>query len=200
MAKTNQQIIKEALLSTKRDGMEDLIDYMEQIGFFTAPCSGAYHLCKEGGLVEHTVNVITYAEKLANTLLGKKNISEEFHNAIIISAALHDLGKAGQFGKPNYVPNMIKSKKKNPETGDYDLVQSTAKPFETNKELLPVDHEIRSITMASMFIDLTEDEQYAILYHNGLYGNLKYVISGHETPLYMIVHWADMWASYVIEI
>ena len=54
--------------------------------------------------------------------------------------------------------------------------------------------------MASMFIDLTEDEQYAILYHNGLYGNLKYVISGHETPLYMIVHWADMWASYVIEI
>ena len=35
MAKTSQEIIENALLSTKRDGMEDLIDYMEQIRFFT---------------------------------------------------------------------------------------------------------------------------------------------------------------------
>jgi 23S rRNA maturation-related 3'-5' exoribonuclease YhaM len=79
--------------------------------------------------------------------------------------------------------------------------RSESKPFTINSDLLPVDHEIRSIVIASMFIDLTEEEQFAILYHNGLYGQVgKYVIQGKETPLYMIIHWADMWASRVTEI
>ena len=50
-----------------------------------------------------------------------------------------------------------------------------------------------------MYIDLTEEEQHAILYHNGLYGPLKYEIQGNETPLYMIIHFADLWASRVVE-
>ena len=28
---------------------------------------------------------------------------------------------------------------------------------------------------------------------------MRYELVGHETPLYMILHWADMWASRVIE-
>ena len=47
--------------------------------------------------------------------------------------------------------------------------------------------------------DLTEEEEFAILYHNGMYGQLKYSYSGKETPLSMIIHFADMWASRVIE-
>lgn len=184
----NEKIITEALLATKREGMEDLVSYMKEIGFFTAPCSGGFHLCQEGGLAEHTIHVMDLAQKIAETFLGKKNVTKEFRNTIIISAALHDLGKAGQFGKVNYVPNILKS-------GE----QSKAKPYETNKELLYVDHEIRSVAIASMFIDLTEDEQFAILYHNGLYGNLKYAIKDHETPLYMIIHFADLWATKVVE-
>ena len=46
---------------------------------------------------------------------------------------------------------------------------------------------------------VTEEEEHAILYHNGLYGSLKYSIQGKETPLYMIIHFADMWASRVLE-
>lgn len=34
----NKKFVVDHLLSTKREGMEDLIDYMEQIGFFEAPC------------------------------------------------------------------------------------------------------------------------------------------------------------------
>lgn len=34
----NKKYVVDHLLSTKREGMEDLIDYMEQIGFFEAPC------------------------------------------------------------------------------------------------------------------------------------------------------------------
>jgi len=69
----------------------------------------------------------------------------------------------------------------------------------TNKELLYVPHEIRSIAIAERFISLTENEEFAILYHNGMYGDLKYSYSGKETPLSMILHFADLWASRVTE-
>lgn len=186
---TDKEFIIGSLKSTKREGIEDLIDYMEEIGFFTAPCSGGNHLCKEGGLVEHTANVLKLAEKLSVAFYGGKNITNEFRNACVISACLHDLGKCGQFGKPNYTPNILKSGK-----------VSDSKPYKTNPDLLYVDHEIRSVAIAQMFIDLTEEEQFAILYHNGLYGALKYSLQGKETPLYMIIHWADMWASRVVEV
>lgn len=104
----------------------------------------------------------------------------------------------GQFGKPNYVPNMLKGRatKANPNPEPY---QSEKKPFITNPELLSVDHEIRSIQIASQFIRLEEEESYAILNHNGMYSNLRYAYSGKETPLNLIIHWADMWAARVIE-
>ena len=78
-------------------------------------------------------------------------------------------------------------------------IRSNAKPYITNAELLNVPHEIRSLSIVDRYIDLTEDEQFAILYHNGLYGDLRYQINGKETPLYMLLHFADMWASRVVE-
>ena len=55
------------------------------------------------------------------------------------------------------------------------------------------------MTIARMYIPLTAEEEQAILWHNGLYGIFKYEISGKETPLYLLLHMADMWASRVIE-
>lgn len=93
---------------------------------------------------------------------GLEVLPDETQNAIIICALLHDLGKMGDYGKPNYVPNMIKSRKKD-ENGEYPLVQSEAKPYEINKELLYIPHEVRSIAIAERFIKLTEEEEQAIL-------------------------------------
>ena len=62
-----------------------------------------------------------------------------------------------------------------------------------------VDHEVRALAIIAKYIDMTEEEQQAILWHNGLYGPFKYEIQGKETPLYLILHFADMWASRVIE-
>lgn len=77
--------------------------------------------------------------------------------------------------------------------------QSDSKPYKVNPELLSVDHEVRSLAIISKYIDLTEEEQQAILWHNGLYGPFKYEIQGKETLLYMILHFADMLASRVVE-
>lgn len=185
--------IKELLLSTERTGIENLINHMEEFGFFDAPCSGAHHLAVRGGLAEHSLNVCETAFKLQACFQ-----SEEPKDSIIICALLHDIGKMGQFDKPNYVPNMLKGRatKANPNPEPY---QSDKKPFITNPDLLYVDHEVRALSIISKYIDLTEEEQTAILWHNGLYGSFKYQIQGKETPLYMIIHFADMWAARVIE-
>ena len=183
----NKTYVIEHLLATGRDNMESLIDYMDTCGFFHAPCSSQFHLAAEFGLVHHTRNVMMTAENIGYTLLGKEKYSE-ISNSVMIAAGLHDLGKMGQFEKPLYVEKRLKD-------------GSTGKiPYEQNKDLLPVDHEIRSIAIAQMFIDLTEDEQFAILYHNGLYGIGRYSLQGKETPLYMLIHWADMWASRYLEV
>lgn len=182
--------IIELLLSTEREGIDKLIKHMEDNGFFTAPCSGQYHLSKEGGLAEHSLNVYLVTKAVANDLEETEMIfNDNFWNSTKIVSLLHDLGKMGQFGKPNYVPNVLKSGK-----------VSESKPFETNKELLTVPHEIRSIQIATQFIALTEEENFAILYHNGMYSDLKYQLNGKERPLQMLLHFADMWVSRVTEV
>jgi 23S rRNA maturation-related 3'-5' exoribonuclease YhaM len=182
----NKKYVVDRLLATNREGMQDLVNYMDEIGFFSAPCSGGNHLSCEFGLVHHTRNVMMAAENIGYALLGNKYA--EVRDSVIIAAALHDLGKCGDYGKQLYVPNILKSGK-----------QSDAKPYERNKELSNVPHAVRSIKLATLFIDLTEDEEWAILTHDGLYDFMKYEIQGHETWLSLIIHWADMWSSTITE-
>ena len=177
--------IIELLLSTGRQGMKELLVHMEDKGFFTAPCSGQYHLAKIGGLAEHSLNVYKTACEVHFGL--NLPIDSDSTDSLRIVTLIHDLGKMGHHNKPNYVPCILKSGK------------PSAKPFETNKELLYVPHEIESLAIASRFIELTEEEEFAILHHNGMYGDLKYQLTGKETPLQMLLHFADMWASRVIE-
>lgn len=187
MSLTTADIIRERLMSTKREGIIELISYMQDIGYLTAPASTQYHGAYEGALAEHSLNVLNMAEKLGVAWLGGAEYNK-IQDSVIICALLHDLGKCGQFGKPLYVPNVLKSGK-----------VSDAKPYEHNKDLMTLPHEIVSVIEVTKFIDLTEDEQRAIAWHNGLYGAFKYDIQGKESVLYMLIHFADMWASRVVE-
>ena len=96
--------IKELLKQTERAGIEDLIEWMENNGFFDAPCSSKYHLAQPEGLAEHSLNVFRAALDLSKALYAEK-ITLDFINSMIICSLLHDLGKAGQFGKPAYLPD-----------------------------------------------------------------------------------------------
>ena len=180
-------IIRDALMKTNREGIIDLLDYMNEIGFLEAPCSGGNHLAKKGGLAEHSVNVLTIAEKIGVALLGGARYNE-VQDSVVIAALLHDLGKCGDYEKPMYVESILKSGK-----------QSDAKPYKRNPELSAVPHAVRSIKLATLFIDLTEAEEWAILCHDGLYDFMYKELKGKETWLQMIIHWADMWASRIIE-
>ena len=182
------------LLSTDRVGINELLSHLDKNGFYDAPCSSGNHLAKHGGLVEHSLNVLDVANDLCRSL--HPNIEQD---SLVLVCLLHDLGKMGQYGKPNYIENYIKDGRPTKAEPEQKYKQSKDKPYKTNSDLLYVDHEIRSIQIASQFIELTEEESFAILYHNGMYGNLKYSLSGKETELYMILHWADMWTSRIIE-
>ena len=174
----------EELRNTGRKGIDNLIKAMEKGGFFEAPCSGKFHLSKEGGLLEHSLNVLDCARKLNKAF---DNPIEE--STLTIVALLHDLGKMGDHGKPNYVEKLLKSGER-----------SAAEPYTTNKDLAYIDHEIRSVMIAERYIELSEEEETAILWHNGLYSLFKYEIQGKETPLYMVLHFADLWCSRVTEV
>lgn len=190
--------IIDLLLSTEREGMNQLIVYMDDNYFFESPCSGGNHLAKAGGLMEHSLNVLD----LMDDMYSDGRLDEDVQipkESIIICALLHDLGKMGDFGKRGYVPNMVKDGRPTKAEPEQKYKQSETKPFEVNKNLIPVDHEVRSVKIASKFIQLTEEEELAILWHNGLYGNFKYQITGKETPLYLLLHFADLWCSRVVE-
>ena len=198
MKEVKEEIL-EILKSTKRPGMDNLCEKLDEIGFFTAPCSGSYHLAEEGGLAEHSLNVYKIMDADAAMKFGTDEYVSII-NSIKVCALLHDVGKCGDYGKPNYVPNMIKDGRPTKADPVQKYKQSESKPYETNKDLSLIDHEIRSVKIVSKYIDLTEDEELAILWHNGLYGNFKYQIQNHETALYLLLHSADMWASRVTEV
>jgi 23S rRNA maturation-related 3'-5' exoribonuclease YhaM len=185
--------IIELLRSTERPGIENLIQYMEESDFFTAPCSTQYHLCKEGGLAEHGLNVYLTMDAMGQGLADSAKqtpTDEPFEvNSQKIVALLHDIGKSTYRGKPNYIPNILKS-------GEV----SKAKPYESNSDRLYIPHEIVSLQIISKYIELTEEEEFAILYHNGMYVSSGRDISGKERPLQLLLHFADMWCSRFVEV
>ena len=180
------------------EGLEKLLKHMAEIGFYDAPCSGANHLARIGGLAEHSLNVAKYAMKLLKAWY-EEPFYTQWLDSVVICSLLHDIGKCGQFGKPGYVPNMIKDGRPTKAEPEQKYKQSEDKPFKTNPNLLYVSHEVRSVAIIQQFIELTEEEQHAILMHNGLYGPFYRDISGRETALYMILHFADMWCSRIVE-
>ena len=75
----------------KREGSQNLLEWLEKTDFFIAPSSTKFHGNYEGGLVEHSVNVYNCLKMLVNEYKKQfpdYDISDE---TIAISALLHDL-------------------------------------------------------------------------------------------------------------
>lgn len=88
----NQATITARLCGTQRHGMDGLIKYLIDGGFFTSPGSTKYHGCYTGGLAQHSLNVF-------NLLIG---FNEELKltadaDALVIAPLLHDLCKMGSY-------------------------------------------------------------------------------------------------------
>lgn len=137
----NQENVINMLSGIKRDGMSDLIEYLKESDFFTAPASTRYHRCYEGGLCEHSLNVTSiFSER--NRVTGKIIDSD----SVILCGVLHDLCKVGLY----YI-----------DDGKYKYF--TDHPAEKS-------HARLSIEIIENFIELKSIEKEIILYHMFLFG------------------------------
>ena len=57
----NRERFIELLRGTGREGIEETIKVIEELGFFEAPASSRFHLNQQGGLLDHSLNVCKVA-------------------------------------------------------------------------------------------------------------------------------------------
>jgi hypothetical protein len=170
-----KEIVKE-----RKEQFDELIAFMEnETAWLTSPASTKYHLCEEGGLLKHSINVAETMLKIKNAIAP--DISDE---SCVIVALLHDLGKVGMPGRPQYLINEPSEKQmKYGYKPDY--------PYRFNKELTYLSVPVRSIYLSMKYIDLTEEEVQAIVYHDGQYVEDNRSCATHEAPLTLLLQYAE---------
>ena len=170
----------ELLKQTNREGIEDLIEFLNRTDFFEAPASTRFHGCYKGGLLEHSMKVYE--------ILKTKT---EDSDSVKIIALLHDVCKAN-FYKVDY------RNAKN-EQGVWEKV-----PYYTIDDTIPYGHGEKSVMMISEFIRLTPEERYAIRWHMGftepkeLYTTIGAAYKKY--PIALLMHEADLEATYFYDI
>ena len=177
---TRYNALKEKVVTRKAE-FQSLMEFVEkETEYLTTPASIKYHLCRERGLLEHSVNVAENLLKIKKVLAPE--ISDE---SCVIVALLHDLGKAGMPKKPLYLKNPPDSKWK--------------QPYYWNKDLVYLNVPIRSLYLIAPRFPLTEEEAQAIVYHDGQYVEDNRSVAMRETPLTLLLQYADTWSSMVLE-
>ena len=176
------------LVKARKVQFQKLVDFMEkETAWLSSPASTKYHLCEEGGLLRHSVNVAETMLKVKNAIAPE--ISDE---SCVIVALLHDLGKVGMPGNPQYLVNEPTDRQK-----QYGYSANT--PYRFNNELTYLSVPVRSIYLALKYIELSEEETQAIVYHDGQYVEDNASVATREEPLTLLLQYADSWSGFVIE-
>ncbi|HHX95484.1 MAG TPA: HD domain-containing protein [Clostridia bacterium] len=175
-------------VTDRKEQFNALCDFIEkETEWMTAPASTRFHLSKESGLLEHSCNVAETMLKIKEVLAPE--ISDE---SCVIVALLHDLGKAGMPGNPQYLVN-------EPTLRQKQYGYSPSFPYRFNKELTYLSVPVRSLYLALPYLSLTEEEAQAIVYHDGQYVEDNHSAAKKECPLTLLLQYADNWCGFVIE-
>ena len=181
------EALKSRVVKRKTE-FDSLINFMEnETDYLSSPASTRFHLCRKQGLLEHSVNVAETMLKFREAVAP--NIDEE---SCIITALIHDLGKAGMPGKPQYLENEPTPKQK-----QYGFPATI--PYRINDELVYLSVPVRSLYLALPHITLSESEVQAVMYHDGQYVDDNKSVATKETPLLLLLQYADTWSTFVIE-
>ena len=151
-----KQQFQEKLLSTKRDGIENVIKHLDRLGFFTAPASTKFHLSVKGGLMEHSWNVCNTALMLREQMIQMKpELADKLpKESVVIASLLHDVCKS------NIYKDAILNRKN--DQGYWEKVPG----YEVDYSSLPLGHGEKSVIMLlTLGLKLTKDEMLAIRWH-----------------------------------
>ncbi len=196
--KANKEEFLELLRSTKRDGIEDVITDLEELGFFTAPASAGHHLNVEGGLVLHSINTCKAALAIWEGLkpLEPSLATEVKRESIIIASLLHDVCKSDIYKRS--------VKKRKNALGQWEDCEG----YKVSYKDFPMGHGEKSvILLLCSGLDLSDDEMLAIRWHMGAWGiNMNsyedercYDTARALYPLVSIIQTADGLAAAILE-
>lgn len=176
-----------------REGADKLLEWLEKSDFFTAPASTKYHLAKQGGLLQHSLNVHDRLEYLCHeeTKFNKEFTMPSFES-IAICGLLHDLCKV----------NLYKTEMRNRknEQGRWEKY-----PCYIHDDTLPYGHGEKSVYILSGFMKLSREEAFAIRWHMGFSddtfrgGSQSVGNAFAKYPLAVLTHIADLQATYLDE-
>ena len=121
------------LRSIQREGIEQLIAFIESTDFFTAPASTRFHGDHAGGLLEHSMKVYEILKHKVETNIEPMNVNPE---TLILVPLLHDLCKA------NYYCVEMRNKKN--EDGIW-----VKEPYYSINDTIPYGHGEKSVMMIS---------------------------------------------------
>lgn len=179
--------------------MDRVIAELDQLGFFTAPASTAFHLNTPGGLLQHSVNV--YKEAMAireKQIEMKPEIAEKLPvDSVAIASLLHDVCKAEIYKEAQ--------KWRKDANGQWESYSS----YEVDYSSLPVGHGEKSvIRLLQWGLEMTDDEILAIRWHMEAWdlafqspeqkSNLG--VAKGRCPLLNVVKAADGLASFILEV
>lgn len=187
-----EHFVNEYTAHIKRAGAEKLLTWLQNsTDFFTAPASSRHHLAHAGGLVEHSLNVYDRLCRLvsAEAQQGAQWAAECTDETIAIVSLLHDVCKA------NYYKQDTRNVKEN---GVW-----VQKPYYTVEDQMPYGHGEKSVFIIDRLMRLTVEEATAIRYHMGGFaqqpGDYSMSAAFYKYPLAVLVHMADMQATYLDE-
>lgn len=190
MIEENKNKIIELLRSTNREGIEGLINFLNNTDFFTAPASTKFHLSVKGGLAIHSLHVYEALMALKNVPVFEiEGVEDE---SIILVSLLHDICKAEYYS--------VGERNAKDENGKWVKV-----PFYQveNKIVSVGEHGDKSLVMALEYIKLSPAEKAAIRWHmgayegTGIYNSLS--LAYERYPLAYATHVADEIATYRME-
>lgn len=169
----NQNYIIELLRNTQRKGIENVISFLCDSGFFTSAASKKHQNNYRGGLAEHSLAVYVNAMREWRILCEQNSDFAESvpHESVVIASLLHDLCKY-----------------------DYYPVDDTTNKVQSKAQ---TPHGKRSVELLeSLDFELKKSERYAIRWHMGKH--TKDIEEGETLPDFNRLHDCSPLLSLII--
>ena len=166
-----------------RDGLTDLLAWLEKTDFYTAPASTKYHGAFEGGLLMHSLNVYSHLKKLCEWYEYGGPLE-----GIAIVSLLHDLCKVGC-----YKTEMRWRKDANNNWEQYAT-------YVFDEDFAFGGHGSKSVYLIQSFMKLTPEEASAINAHMGAWDMSAYSKPAEvysRNKLAWLLHVADEADAYI---
>lgn len=191
---SKEEFIKLLKENVHRYGVDTLIEYLDEQGFFEGPASTKYHGSYPGGLVDHSLNVYYSILDVMNMIYGKNWQQRHSLESVTVVSLLHDVCKIGKY----------KSELKNVKdlnTGTW----GTKECYVRNPNSFEMGHASKSIYTVMKYMELTDEEAQAIYWHMGAFDISQYSTVGDLSESYskntlaLALHLADMISTHVVE-